>query len=197
MKTHTSTRTRTRTRSALVLAISVPLAVSVLHATPIDDMRNLWKEWSKVRSTISEEKNVWAREQQSIADTISVSKQEVELLTSKLNELSNGSTGTEKQRAELLDKIAASKASVSVFAEAVDRYEAKMRELLTTIPAHLKTELAPLVQRLPAEGKATSLPVSQRIQTIIAFLRQLDKFIAGPSLVSEFKEVEPGKSLEV
>jgi len=189
--------TRTRTRTVWILAIIVPLAAPALHATPIEDMRNLWKEWSKVRSTISEERNAWAREQQAIADTISVSRQEIELLTTKLNELSSSSTGTEKQRAELLDKIAASKASVSVFAEAVDRYESKMRELLTALPAHLKTELGPLLQRLPAEAKPTSLAVSQRIQTIIAFLAQLDKFNAGPSLVSEVKEVEPGKLLEV
>lgn len=50
---------------------------SVTYATPLDDLRNLWKEWSKVKGTISEEKNLWAREQQSIAAT-AVSRQEIE-----------------------------------------------------------------------------------------------------------------------
>jgi hypothetical protein len=170
---------------------------SVTSATPLDDLRNLWKEWSKVKGTISEEKNNWAREQQSIADAIAVSRQEVELLTSRLKELNSGTTGTEKQRSELLDKIAASKTSIAVFAEAIDKYEAKMRELVPVIPPQLRTELSALLQRLPAEGKPTTLPVSQRIQTVIAFLAQLDKFNSGPTLLSEIKEVEPGKSLEV
>lgn len=150
-----------------------------------------------MKAIISEERNAWAREQQSIADAIAVSRQEVELLATRLSELSNSSSGTEKQRSELLEKIADSKESLAVFAAVVDKYEARVRELLPVIPDHLKAELAPLLQRLPAEGKATQLSVSQRMQTVIAFLAQLDKFNAGPSMVSEIREVEPGRSLEV
>lgn len=177
----------------LVCAISH----SVTYATPLDDLRNLWKEWSKVKGTISEEKNLWAREQQSIADAIAVSRQEIELLTTRLTELNSGTTGTEKQRSELLDKIAASKASLAVFTDTIEKHEARVRELIPSLPAHMKAELGPLLQRLPAVGKPTALPVSQRMQTVIAFLAQVDKFNAGPSLISEVKEVEPGKSLEV
>lgn len=172
-------------------------AVVQTQATPLEDLRNLWKEWSRIKATTSEEKNLWAREQQSIADTIAVARQEVDLLTARLTELNSGTTGTEKQRSELLDKIAGSKTSLAVFAGAIEKYEARTRELIPVIPAQMRAELAPVLQRLPAEGKPTSLPVSQRMQTVIAFLAQLDKFNSGPTMVSEIKEVEPGKSLEV
>jgi|GEM_PF-780983 len=193
MKSFTQLRPAVIATGILVAAITPCLT----QATPLEDLRNLWKEWSKVKGTISEEKNLWAREQQSIADAIAVSRQEVELLTSRLTELNSGTTGTEKQRSELLDKIAASKTSLAVFAAAIEKYESKMRELVPVIPPQLRTELSSLLQRMPTEGKPTAMPVSQRMQTVIAFLAQLDKFNAGPTLISEIKEVEPGKSLEV
>lgn len=196
-----SVRSRSfRTAALACLAATTAVLGLRLHAaetTPLEDLRNLWKEWSRVKAIVSEERNAWAREQQSIADAIAVSRQEVELLATRLSELSNSSSGTEKQRSDLLEKIADSKASLAVFAAVVDKYEARVRELLPVIPDHLRAELAPLLQRLPAEGKATQLSVSQRMQTVIAFLAQLDKFNAGPSMVSEIREVEPGRSLEV
>ena len=157
MKSFTQLRPAVIATAILVAAITPCLT----QATPLEDLRNLWKEWSKVKGTISEEKNVWAREQQSIADAIAVSRQEVELLTSRLTELNSGTTGTEKQRSELLDKIAASKTSLAVFAAAIEKYESKMRELVPVIPPQLRTELSSLLQRMPTEGKPTAMPVSQ------------------------------------
>lgn len=187
--------------------LSCPAALAVLllvtattlgrAAAPLEDLRTLWKEWSRLKGTISEERSSWEREKQSIADALLVSRQEVDLLTNRLAQLSNSSTGTEKQRADILDRIADAKTSMTVFSSVIERYEAGVRELVPILPAHMKTEIAPVLQRLPAEGKPTAMPVSQRMQTVIAFLAQLDKFNSAPSLVSEVREVDKGRSLEV
>lgn len=189
-----------RTLSSLLL-LSLLTAVTPLLAqtspTPLGELREVWKEWSRIRSLISEEKAQWEREEQSIADALNVSRQETELLKGKLTTLNEGSTGNEKARADLLDKISESKTNMTVFTEAIGRLEGTVRELTPVLPTHLKAELAPVLQRIPAEGKPTQLPVSQRMQTVVAFLAQLDRFNSTPSLVSEIREVEPGKSLEV
>lgn len=183
-----------RTLLTAVVAASVPAAHA---ASPIEEVRNLWKEWSSVKATISEERNTWAREQQAISDALAVSTQEIELLTSRLSTLDDASSGTEQARSELLEKIAASKSQIVIFNEAIDRLENTLRSLLPALPPHLRTELGPVLMRLPAEGKPNPLPVSQRLQTVVAFLAQLDRFHSTPSLVSEVREVEPGRSMEV
>ncbi|MBX3747650.1 MAG: DUF3450 family protein [Verrucomicrobiae bacterium] len=182
----------------LLLCSLVTAAALSSHATsPIEEVRNLWKEWSNVKATISEERNAWAREQQAIADALAVSTQEIELLTSRLSTLDDASSGTEQARSELLEKIAASKTQVVIFNEAIDRFENAMRSLVPALPPHLRTELGPVLMRLPAAGRPNPLPVSQRLQTVVAFLAQLDRFNSTPSLVSEVREVEPGRSMEV
>jgi len=182
--------------AAAVLA-AAPLVVAETAHSRLGELREVWKEWSRVRSLISEEKAQWEREEQAIADALNVSRQETELLRTKLAALNEGGSGNEKARADLLDRISESKTNMTVFTDAIGRLEGSLRGLIPALPAHLKAELAPVIQRVPAEGKPTQLPVSQRMQTVVAFLAQLDRFNSTASLVSEIREVEAGRSLEV
>ncbi len=165
--------------------------------SPIQEVRSVWKEWSHVKSLISEERNAWDREKQSIADAVAVAKQEIAALTARLEALSDSASGSERQRSELLEKIEESKAHQAIFNEAIDGLEQTARDLLPAVPPHLQAELAPLLQRLPAQGATNGLPISQRMQTVIALAAQLDKFNAAASLVTEVKDPGNGKSMEV
>jgi hypothetical protein len=67
---------------------------------------------------------------------------------------------------------------------------------MSRVPDPLKEELSPLMLRLPEEGKASRLPISQRLLTVVGILNKIDKFNTGITITSEIRSIGD-RSVEV
>ncbi|MDQ8204698.1 DUF3450 family protein [Pelagicoccus sp. SDUM812003] len=167
-------------------------------AAELDDTRSTFIEWSKVQSQISKESTDWKNEEALLNDMIDASKAELESISKRIEELENSSTEADEKRAELSEKIEEAKATAALLEEAATSYEGVARSVVPLLPEPLKMDIQPLIQRLPKDAEAAKkAPLSQRIQTVVGILTQVEKFHSQISMVSEIKEVEPGVSKEV
>jgi hypothetical protein len=88
-------------------------------------------------------------------------------------------------------------ANGKVLAERVVVLEGKARTLLARIPDQLRQRVAPLSQRIPAEGTDTKLSLSERFQNVIGVLNEINKFQRDVHLLREVRALEGGRNAEV
>jgi chromosome segregation ATPase len=194
--TMTMTQRRTPTLLAAGLITVISLAAEV-HAQSMNDARELFKELTQTKTIISSEENEWAQEKASIEDLLSITREESALLQEKIEALNKNVTTTDEDREKLLNKIKEAREAAGSFDGVVAELEASARELIPFLPTMLKSELQPLIMRLPKESAKTTQSVSQRMQTVIALLSQMGKFNGALTMNSEVKELDAGVSVEV
>ena len=190
-------RTNRRILQVGILTCSL-LTCSSIYASELEDARAAFIEWSKVKSQLSKEKADWVDEEALLEDMILTSEAELGSLEERIEELENGSSASDKQKGVLLEEINEAKKTSSHLQDGVSEYEKYLIDLLPKLPEPLKRDLQQLTQRLPYDAKkAERLALSQRFQTVVGILAQIEKFHSQISLVSEIKETESGKAKEV
>lgn len=169
-----------------------------IYASNLEDTRAAFIEWSKVKSQLSKEKADWVDEEALLEDMILTSESELSSLEENIEELENGSSAADQQKGVLLEEINEAKKISSRLQDGISEYEKYLIDLLPKLPEPLKRDLQQLTQRLPYDvEKAERLALSQRFQTVVGILAQIEKFHSQISLVSEIKETDSGKSKEV
>lgn len=172
------------------------LGATTLHAN-LEEARSLLTEWSRVQTLISKESTLWEEEKTTLEDTIETAEAELSLLDEKIAELESSSTEAEKQKAEIATKIETAKSTSGALTEKLATAETEVWGLIGYLPDSLKDGIAPFIQRLPKTGDESSLPLAQRIQTVVGILAQVEKFQSNLTLVSEIKEVGGTQAAEV
>ena len=184
-------------RPALMLGTALTLIVHTASAQTISEARDVFQELSKVQILISEEKYGWVQEKESIQELISITETEIETLDEKITSLEESSSQSDKLKSDLSTQIDEIKANAVVFKNATPDFEIKIKAILPRLPKILMQEIAPLVQRLPSDPAKSKLPASQRLQTIVGIMTQIEKFNSAPTLNSEIQELPGGASAEV
>lgn len=176
----------------------IGLASHANAASELDDTRSTFIEWTKVKSQISKETSEWKEEKTLLKDMISASESELEMIEKRIVELEQSSTQTDEKKSELSESIAKAKDTASMLEATTAKQEEKARKIVATLPDPLLMDIQPLIQRLPTDEEAAKkMSLSQRVQTVVGILTQVEKFHSQISLVSEIKEVSPGHSKEV
>lgn len=173
------------------------LAATVSAAEDLDRARTAYAEWARVKSQTSAERSEWRREQALLTDTLAAAQAELAALDERIGELHGQSTEADKRRAELTAEIAETKTTAGSLASRVAEAETALQALLPVLPPPLLAELQPVLQRLPADPAATTLPLGQRVQTIAVALGQIEKFNSNYAIVSEIRDLGAGRSVEV
>lgn len=187
----------------ILAGIAVPCLIASTAAaadttSDLDSARSTFIEWSNVKSQLSKESAEWEEEKALLADMVSTSQAELEATEARIAELKDSSTEADSKKAETAQQIEAAKATIAALESRTASQEAKALKLLPLIPEPLAKELQPLLQRLPADAEAAKrAQLSQRIQTVVGILSQLEKFQSNINFFSEIKDVGAGASKEV
>ncbi|MCD8533827.1 MAG: DUF3450 domain-containing protein [Verrucomicrobia bacterium] len=161
------------------------------------EVRDLFKQLTLTQTLVSQEKNEWAQEKASIQDLLAITKEESSLLEEKIKALEQNVTTSDEEREKVLKQIEDAKKASETVNQVVAKFEASARDLVKYIPDILMSELKPLIMRLPKDNTPTQSTISQRMQTVIALMSQLEKFNGALTLNSEVKELGEGLSVEV
>ncbi|MEM7790047.1 MAG: DUF3450 family protein [Verrucomicrobiota bacterium] len=162
------------------------LAVSSLQAN-IRDTQDELIAWVETEKAIAETKGNWEAEKEIVNDLIALLETKKEKLTSSIEELEETSDATDTKRSELNADRERLVASTEALESAIPKLEENTRSFVKRLPKPLMEELAPLIRRLPEPETKVTLPVSQRLLTVVGILNKIDKFNSSISVVSEIK----------
>ena len=189
-------KTRTKTKS-LVLIGAFVCAAGIMEADSISEARDVFKQVIQLKTLLSEERNQWVQEKTNIEDQLAIIGEEARLLEEKIKSLQDTVTKAETEREIVLDKIDDAKAAAAAFSGVIGGLEVQASEVVKYLPGFILQELAPLIQRLPKDPSTSKTALSQRMQTVIGVLTQIEKFNTTLTSNSEIKELPGGVTAEV
>jgi hypothetical protein len=164
--------------------------------TTVTETRNALREWVRIESEISAEKNDWSAEKEILRDRIALLKSEETRLLEQIEEAKSGLGEVDEKRAALNAEREAIKAVTVSIQEPLVRFEARIREMYKTFPEPLQEETQRLYDRIPEDPEATRLSVAERLQAVVGLLNFADKFNSGVQREVEIRTLD-GQQVEV
>lgn len=165
---------------------------------PVQANMDVIRQWVQARETLAKERADWQSEKARLQDMIEVRKSQLAQLNDQLASAQKETDVAEKERTRLAQDLDSMKGIEGTVEDAVVKYEQRMRTLLPQLPTPLQQELQPLSVRLPdpANKAPVNLSASQRMQTVIGMLTQIEKYNDALDLAQESREID-GKRIQV
>jgi len=132
-----------------------------------------------------------------LEQTIQLFERELKAVDAQFANLSTNSTQVEKERMETEASLKASNESLDRTREFLTDMEAKITKLLPQLPAPLQEILRPSIARIPGDPAKTQLAATERTQTAVGILNELDKFNNSVTIFSEKRKNDKGEEVAV
>lgn len=172
-----------------VLASFAPTPASAQEPSQVDSLQGMVAEWTELRRLIAEERADWKVEKVYLQDNLEIVTKQVELIQDRLDETEGvgDETSTALERLEARrDVLMAANAAVQ---ESVGGLETSVKRIVKRFPPPLLDTVEPLLRRIPEDPDATDLPVSQRVQNVVAVVSLAEKFNTSLIKRGEVREI--------
>jgi hypothetical protein len=181
------------------VATSLAIAAFAVQASAqkLDGNFEMLDQWVEVEKSISKEKYDWEVQKQGLKDLLGVYQQELEALDETIKEAEDFTSAADSKKSGLLEEQTSLKAIESKLVELVVQQELTLKALIKRLPEPLVQEIAPLAQRIPQDSLNTSLSLSQRLQSLVGILTQVDKFNTTVEVVPDQREFGDGQMVQV
>jgi chromosome segregation ATPase len=167
------------------------------RAELIERSREALDRWVEARRTISKEQRDWSESRAVLTERIELMEREIAAVRAKISEATKSVEEADKKRRELEEQSDRLKASAQGLGEIAVRLEDGTRRLVKRLPQFAQEGVKLFSQRIPAEGAETKLSLSERFQSTIAVLNNLNKYHREITLTPEIRELPDGRSAEV
>ncbi|GAB5560906.1 MAG: hypothetical protein SynsKO_25530 [Synoicihabitans sp.] len=161
---------------ATVFVSFAPLSASAQKSSQIDELQGMVAEWTELRRLISEERADWKVEKVYLEDSLDILTKQIEMIESQLEE----TEGVGEETGQALEKLNVRRDALLSANEAVQStvggLETAVKRLVKRFPPPLLDTVEPLLRRIPEDPTDTDLPVSQRVQNVVAVVSLAEKF---------------------
>lgn len=187
----------------MVLFAAAFLAVSCVAQTApqseFDAARATLEKWVETRQLISKEKSDWAVESQSLTDSVDLLKKELATLEENITKAEGDTTAADTEREKLLADNEALKGAAATVGTLVAGIEQRVLKIISALPEDLKgrENMQLLARRIPKNPQSTRLSLSERMQTIVVILTEVEKFNGSLNIAVETRKVPSGEMAQV
>ena len=181
---------------ALVACVS-PAPAQESEKDSLAATRNAVSQWVETQQIISKERNDWQRGKEVLEERIDLLQGEIDGLEEKIGETGSTIGEVDTQRRELISKKQSLQQASNQLQESIGTLEAKTQRLVPSLPDLLQARLAPLTRRIPEDPANTNLSLSERFQSVIGVLNEINKFNRDITVSSELRELAGGRTAEV
>lgn len=185
-----------RVTAALVAAGQVVTAVARADER-LADVRAAVSQWVDVEKAISSEALAWEEKKTLLKDLTAVARGRIESLQKSIAETDQATGAADQRRIDLVSKRDDNADLTAKISEFLVTMEARARGLAGRLPAPLREKVAPLMQRMPADSRKTELGVAARMQTVLGFMAEVQRFDTLITVGEELRDTGAGGAREV
>jgi hypothetical protein len=160
-------------------------------------VRETLGQWVQTRQLISRTDAEWGAEKEMLEQTRALFERELASVRAGLGRVSTNSTVADREREVAEGELKRMNAALERAREQVMRLEGELKPLLALLPTPLKSSVQPLVDRLPADPASTKAAVTERMQTLVSLLNEVDKFQNAIAVVNEKQPNAQGEQISV
>lgn len=183
---------------ACALLLTVPASPWALGGeNPLQAARTGVEQWVQTRQLISRTRSDWESEKEILLQTKALFERELAGVEAQIAKVSTNSTQVDRERAEAERDLKESAEALENARQVVAGVEGRIRVLSAKLPAPLLEAMQPLMAKVPEDGKASKVSPTERVQTVVSLLNEVDKFNNSFSLYSEKRKNEKGEEVSV
>lgn len=182
--------------SFAILSGGLPGAAAAADS-PIEAAQGAFDKWVEVQESIAREKRDWAVEKEFLNEEVRLLREEITALKEKSGRLTEETTKTEAEVAKSSAETESLKQAVGLVEAELPKLEGDLRRLAKSFPAPLTEQVEPLMTRLPREGATTKAGTSERLQTVVGLVSQVDKFNGSFTVAPELHKTPAGTEVQV
>jgi hypothetical protein len=187
-----------RLNLAHVVTLSyVLLAGSAFAEDTLADTRTAIEKWVETRQLISQTRNDWQTDKETLEQTVALFERELKSLGDQMSNVSTNSAQVDKERALATKQQAELKAASDKVRELVGGLEQRVKELAASFPPPLADKVASLLKRIPEDPASTRASALERMQNVVGIINEVDKFNAAVTVVSEIQKNPSGAEVQV
>lgn len=170
-------------------AFATPQTASAQDSSEVDELQGMVAEWTELRRLISEERADWKVEKVYLQDNLEIVTKQLELINDQLEQ----TEGVGEETSVALQRLEARRDVLMAANEAVQSsvggLETAVKRLVKRFPPPLLDTVEPLLRRIPEDPNMTDLPVSQRVQNVVAVVSLAEKFNTSLIKRGEVREI--------
>jgi len=163
----------------------------------IDGVRAMLEKWVETRRQISEERLDWTRKRETLRDRMELVEREIAAVNTRIEETRRSLDEAVAKGEGLRGNAERLRSAAKGMTELVRSLEQRTQELLVRVPQPIRERVKPFSQRIPTDPEGTQLPLSQRVQNLVAILNDLNKAAGEIITASEVRVMPDGRSAEV
>ncbi len=183
-------------RILLVLLMQVGIIGHELHSATYDSTEVIEK-WVDVTNLISIEVSEWKELKALLTYNIDLLNTEITDLEQLISQSEEQAREAERKTDLLRDEESNLRNASTIVDKKVTDYENRIRNLSGIFPPALNERIIQFMSRLPAEPGTSTMPLEERLATVLNILEEVDKFNNSVTVVSELKLVSSGDRVEV
>lgn len=188
---------RCRFAAAFLALAALPSAPSEAADSPLTTARTGIEQWVQTRQVISRTRADWESEKETLLQSKALYQRELAGVEEQFTRVSTNSTQVDRERTAAEADLKEANAALEHARDLAAGLEAKVRGLLPLLPAPLIETMQPLLNRLPSDPQATRTGATERVQTLVSVLNEIDKFNNAVTLFSEKRKNAQGEEVAV
>lgn len=169
----------------------------VCAETPLQETRSVLEKWVETRGLVSKTRSDWQSDKEMLEQTIQLLERDLKGVEEQMSRLTTNNAQAEKERKQTEEALKESNDGLEQAKQFATAFEAKILKLVPQLPVSLqeKQELRKALNRIPTDSANTKATPTERIQTIVGILNELDKFNNGVSVYSERRKTDKGEEI--
>ncbi len=163
----------------------------------VDGFRTKMEKWVETRQLISQERADWEVEQETMRATRKLLGQEKEALEAEIAELEETNTQSDDERRDLLLERGEYQRANRALEARIRALEEDVLALAPRLPGPLQQKLELLLVQIPEDPEQTTVPLGQRLMSVLGVLAQAEKFNGTATFVGETRAVDGDQKVAV
>lgn len=173
-------------------------AAALVAADPsLPAVRETLAQWVQARQLISRTETDWNADKEILQQSKALYERELASVQAQINRISTNSSVANRERLAAEAELQEMSAGVEASRTIVARLESDVRSLLPLLPPPLKAATQPLADRLPADPATTKAGATDRLQTVVSLLNEIDKFHNTLTIANEKQPNDKGELISV
>ncbi len=187
-----------RSINLFLCLILIGASLQQAHAAELlTDTKSIIQEWVRVEQLLSHENQQWDEEKASLNDILKILSAERQELNRQITLAQEIASRADEERSILVEKLSSYQEISDLLEVRISDYERQLVLITAYLPQVLQSELAPRISRLNSSALGSNLSLSERTQTVLSMMSEIDSFDGRLTLTTELISNSRGEPIEV
>ncbi|MFO1487245.1 MAG: DUF3450 family protein [Verrucomicrobiota bacterium] len=159
-----------------LVGLALLWSISVQGESTLGEARSVLERWVETRQLISKTRSDWQTDRETLEQTIQMYERELAALDDQLSKISTNNTQVVREMAEAAALQKSSNETLDSVRQFATGLEGRVTRFAPQLPTPLQEILKPQLARLPADPANTKMLPAERMQVLVGFLNEVDKF---------------------